>query len=107
MTDILSRLRDAHLLSRMELVALAGEAHGELVRLRKQAAVADNPYRFTVEVCSYLSPPPIWHLWLVVEGMEGGSTTALALPSFPTEAEANEHADMILTALQGATRELG
>ena len=41
MTDILSRLRDAHLLSRMELVALAGEAHGELVRLHKQLEAAD------------------------------------------------------------------
>ena len=66
--------------------------------------MADNPYRFTVEVRSYLNPL-ICHIWLVVEGMEGGSTTALALPSFPTEAEANEHADMILAALQGATRE--
>jgi len=65
--------------------------------------VADNPYRFTVKAEEDFDG---WHIyidWFI----NGEFMDCACIPNvdLPTEAEANEHADMILTALQGATRE--
>ena len=65
--------------------------------------MADNPYRFTVSV-----RPSRWHRihGAIRYKVEMHVTPSMDLPTeFKSEAEANEHADMILTALQGATRD--
>jgi hypothetical protein len=63
--------------------------------------VADNPYRFTVKV---QHDDDRW--WVDIGCFATGAVLrAFPVRWFPTEAEANEHADMILAALQGATRE--
>ena len=59
--------------------------------------MADNPYRFTVKVIR------AWSATYAVVIDKGGMF--LYVSRHLTEAEANKHADMILAALQGATRE--
>ena len=61
--------------------------------------MADNPYRFTVKVIRAWSAN--WPYAVVID--KGGMF--LYVSRHLTEAEANKHADMILAALQGATRE--
>lgn len=58
--------------------------------------MTDNPYRCTVKVRHGASA------WWMILSMNGSDPKSW---SFPTEAEANANADMILAALQGATRE--
>ena len=60
--------------------------------------MTDNPYRFTVKVIDIAGR---WYVAVT----DPDDRTFGHWGSFPTEAEANEHAAMILTALQGATRE--
>ena len=69
--------------------------------------MADNPYRFTVKVM--LDPANALNRWWLevwrITSTDPDCGDMWFERGFPTEAEANEHADMILTALQGATRD--
>lgn len=64
--------------------------------------MSDNPYRFTVEVRAYTFPAfPVWQLWLLLEGTLGEATLAMAIgDGFRTQAEANEHAELIRQAMR-------
>jgi hypothetical protein len=62
--------------------------------------MSDNPYRFTVEV-SFGVFSGKWLVWLLIEGTLGRATEAMCLgDSFTTEAEANEHAELIRRAMR-------
>ena len=70
--------------------------------------MSDNRPRFTVKVESstwtYMdSGDTSW--WVTVRDVNNIIEDRIDEGPFPTEAEANKHADMILAALQGATRE--
>lgn len=67
--------------------------------------MTDNPYRFTVKVTTFPNHCAWWVDLLAEDDDERDWIGQLSHCTFPTEAEANEHADMILAALQGATRE--
>ncbi len=64
--------------------------------------MSDNPYRFTLEVRAYTFPAfPVWQLWLLLEGTLGEATLAMAIgDGFRTEAEANDHAELIRQAMR-------
>ena len=70
--------------------------------------MSDNRPRFTVKVESstwtYMDRGDTsW--WVTVRDVNNIIQDRIEEGPFPTEAEANKHADMILAALQGATRE--
>lgn len=60
--------------------------------------MSDNPYRFTVEVCPNVDRT----LWFVDVATSDGVLTDYFLNSytFATEAEANEHAELIRQAMR-------
>lgn len=69
--------------------------------------MTDNPYRFIVKV-SYAGFSDTWWVGITADDITG-MTDDRDLPAhiwlkFDTEADANAHADMVLAALQGATR---
>jgi hypothetical protein len=79
--------------------------------------VTENPYHFAVKVTEHKTKPSATgragrhsgitvRYGIVIEGGDmGGGRLTVASNYFRSEAEANEHADMVVAALREASRE--